>query len=153
VFGTDLNEAIVTKSGDKAGAACQAELLKGAQKALETVWKEAGKAKKAALAGKKGAVPAESGSDVQDALAAVFAPSAKVEKALGKLGSGGAKKCGGVGDLVAIAPGVCADADAANVTSCLRARVLCGACRSLNAMDALALPCDTLDDGEVDESC
>ena len=48
VFGADLDAAVVTKSADKAGAACQAELLKGAQKALETAWKEAGKAKKAA---------------------------------------------------------------------------------------------------------
>ena len=76
-----------------------------------------------------------------------------MEKALGKIESGGAKKCGGVSDPASAAPGACADADVAEVTGCRRERALCRACRSVNAMEALALPCDSLDDGDVNDSC
>jgi hypothetical protein len=150
LFGADLNGIVIAKGKDKVGAACQAEFLKRAQRALATIWKETGTAKKLALAGKHGA---KGGTAVQTALAAVFAPNARVEKALKKVQRGATQKCGGVADLAAAVPGRCAGADVANVAGCLRARVLCRACRAVNGMDASVLPCDALDDGQVDESC
>jgi hypothetical protein len=157
LFGSNLNAAAITKTNDKAGAACQSALLESAQAALEAIWTETAKAKKSALAGKKGVPPAESGTELQDALLPVFTPSDKVEKALAKVAKAAAKKCGGGIDLAAAFPGGCkvtgATADAAALGTCARERVLCRGCRSVGAMDALALPCDRLDDGAVDESC
>jgi hypothetical protein len=46
-----------------------------------------------------------------------------------------------------------ATANATALGTCARERVLCRGCCSVGAMDALALPCDDLDDGEVDDSC
>jgi hypothetical protein len=157
LFGSNLNGAVIAKATDKAGAACQSELLKTAQAALEAIWKNAAKAKNSALEGKKGVAPAESGIALQDALLPVFAPSDKVEKALAKVAKAAEKKCGSVADLAAAFPGRCkvtgATTDAAALGTCARERVLCRGCRSVGAMDALALPCDGLDDGAVDESC
>jgi hypothetical protein len=153
LFGADLNAAVIAKENDPVGAACQAEFLKRAQKAVERIWTETRKTKKAAMAGKKGVAPANSGTAVQEALVAVFMPNAQVEQALGKITSGATRKCDGVADLAAAVPGRCAGADVASVAGCVRARVLCRACRSVNAMDALALPCDALDDGQVDAGC
>jgi len=58
---------------------------------VERIWTETWKTKKAALAGKKGVAPANSGTAVQEALAAVFAPNPEVEQALGKITSGATK--------------------------------------------------------------
>jgi hypothetical protein len=153
LFGADLNAAVIAKKNDPVGAACQAELLKRAQKAVESIWTETRKTKKAAFAGKKRLAPANSATAVQEALATVFAPNAAVKKALRKITSAAKKKCRGSADLAAAVPGRCAGADVANVAGCVRGRVLCRACRSVNAMDALALPCDALDDGQVDAGC
>ena len=96
LFGSSLNGVVIAKAADKAGAACQSEVLKTAQAALEAIWKETARAKKKALAGKQGAAPAESGIELQDALLPAFAPSDKLAKALAKLEQAAAKKCGSV---------------------------------------------------------
>jgi penicillin amidase len=157
LFGLTLNGVAIAKAANAAGAACQGELLKRAQAALEAVWKEAGKAQKNALAGKKGAAPASSGIDLQAALLSVFAPSDKVEKALAKVEKAAAARCDGAANLAAAFPGRCkaagAATDATALGGCVRERVLCQGCRAIGAMEALALPCDALDDGAVDDSC
>jgi hypothetical protein len=157
LFGTQLNDAVIAKAADKRGAACQAVLLKRSQSALEAIWKETRRAKKSALAGKKGADPAESGIELQDALLPVFAPSQKLARSLAKVEQAASRECGGVADLAAAFPGRCkrsgATGDATALGSCARELVLCRACRSVAAMDALALPCDGLDDGAVNDSC
>jgi hypothetical protein len=157
LFGGDLGAAAIAKAADAAGAACQGELLKRAQKALETLWQEAARASQGALAGKRGAEPAAGSGELQGAVAPVLAPSEKVGKALAKLADGAGAKCGGVADLGAAFPGRCRQlgetGDPNALGACARARVLCRGCRSLNTVAALALPCDALDDGEIDQSC
>jgi hypothetical protein len=156
VFGPDLTESAVVRSADAAGAACQAALQDGARRALATLWKEAGRATKRALAGGQGTAPAQSGSDVQEAVEALLVSGPKLEKAFAKLAATSAKRCGGVADLAAVVPGRCREAGAAGsgaLAECVWERVLCRGCRSLNKMEALALPCDALDDGAVNDGC
>jgi hypothetical protein len=157
LFGPTLNGVVIERAADSGGAACQGELWKQAQSALETIWKEAARTQRRALAGRKDAAPAGSGSDLQDALRTLFAASEKVEGALAKVEETARAGCKRAANLAAAFPGRCkatgAAPDAAALGGCVRERVLCQGCRSVGAMQALALPCDALDDGAIDGSC
>jgi len=144
LLGFFVDDAIVRKSDDKTGAACQGEILKRTTKLTDTLFKAATKSQKNALATASNA----------DELAAAFAAAAndpKATKAADKLQSGAEKKCGGV-DLAAAFP-ACNAATTDELGSCATGAARCRFCRSLASGSDLPLDCDTLDDAAANGSC
>ena len=136
IFGPDAQAPIVLKVNDKEGAACQAEAIKLTAKAEDSAWKAELRAKKNALK-KLGVV---SVGELEDAIESGVKADAKTQKALGKIGSGLAKKCG-ASDLNALFPGDCAGAASTlELATCLEALSQCTFCRALDGVDALAQP-------------
>ena len=74
----------------------------------------------------------------------------KIGKKVAKLAQTFASSCVGV-NLPTILPGVCGSSGAPS--SCLHTRTTCRVCQMFNAIDALAIDCDEMDDGSDNGSC
>jgi cysteine-rich repeat protein len=129
---------------DKAGAKCQSAFQKDIGKGFDTIWSEILKAKKSTIkGGKKGnPPPAASNGQLVMGIGDALAASKKVPKALSKVVTDAGKKC--TGDVSALFPGGCTDAQAANVAACAQRQIVCRACESLNAADNTGIDCDAL---------
>ena len=131
--------SLVDKSADKAGAGCQAEVLKQLN-ALTSAWSgEANKAKKAGLKGGKGgnSPPAGGPADLASAIDTAVAASAKITKAEGKANDGINKKCATITGLFDCN----AAADTNALTLCVIAAGKQAACEALETGDDLDLDC------------
>jgi cysteine-rich repeat protein len=130
---------IADKKADKAGAACQAEVLKRHNKLQETWLGEANKAKKTALKGSKTTPAVGNATDLAAAIDTAVAASTKITKAENGVNSGIAKKCPD-----AIVDGLfdCGGATTGNeLALCVILQAKRGACLALEAADDLALAC------------
>ena len=144
LLGFFVDDAVIAKGTDKAGAKCQADVLKNATRLTDTLFKTATKAQKSALAS------ATSGEE----LAAAFAEAAdgsKATKAAEKLQSSAGKKCTDV-DVGAAFP-ACRAETTEDLGLCAVRAARCRFCRALASGTALPLDCDTLDDANANASC
>ena len=145
LFGNSLNSAI---AADKAGAACQASVLKAAQTLLATKAKLFLGCQKSGLAGKTSLIVSKSQlRTCFDSLTADVA--GKIAKGVEKLGGVISSKCSG--NLATLLPGSCGTS--AEIARCLDTRVECRLCRMFNAMAGLSADCDKFDDGQANSSC
>ena len=142
IFGAAPN--LVQKTADKAGAACQAEVLKRHGK-LQEVWAaEANKAKRDGLRGTPTVPQAQSATELGAAIDDAVTASAKITKQENGVNSGIAKKCPDalVADLFD-----CGDATTSNeLTLCVIRAAKDDACTALELADDVPLSCpgDTL---------
>lgn|GEM_PF-1061188 len=137
LFGAD--PALVAKAADAEGAACQQEAAKRQLKLLETWAAEANKAKRAALRGAKGAVPAADAAALGAAIDAALAASAKLAKARDGLASAIAGRCPAdrLDELFD-----CGDAATPEeLAACAADAAADAACSALEAADGLTLDC------------
>ncbi len=154
VFGASLTNAVIDCGTDKDGCKCQQAVAKDYEKLAATKFKEFLKCKKSVL--KDGA---DSSSDLQACVddagttgSVADDAKGKIGKKRDKLGSDIAKKCTGVSTARAF-PGRCASLVGNALRDCIDARVECRVCLTINAMDGLAVDCDTFDDGALNGSC
>jgi hypothetical protein len=171
LFGPDLDAAVVlapwfNPGADPKGARCQEEVLTRTRILLHTLWKQALKAKKNALLGRKDRLtgvgpdaPVESAAQLQDEILAFLSadPQQRVSKAALKLGEKAALKCGDAGVVTPLADmfgGECAGpANPTELATCAEERARCRFCKSLNAIDGLGMDCEDFDNGVADLSC
>jgi cysteine-rich repeat protein len=152
LFGADLDAAVVPdESATQATARCQAAVAKSLARCADTHLKEFAKCKKSGL--KNGSIITPGGivaciaDDPDGRIATACAPNDG--KIRGELDS----QCAGV-DFSSAFPGRCAaGGSAAGVAQCLDEAARCRACRAAKNADGLLADCDTLDDGQANQSC
>jgi cysteine-rich repeat protein len=135
---------IILKSADKAGAACQAEVVKQYNALLNKWLAEANKAKKTALKGGKGGTPApvETDAALATALDTALTGNANVTKQEGKVTAGLTKKCT---DAQVDAAFDCGGATTvAALGTCVITAAEQAACEALELADGLTLTCPAL---------
>ena len=155
LFGGDLSAAVASRDGDPGGAACQAAVAAGAEHLARTLFRLAGKAKGAALAGDRTHPPAEGADALAQAIVDALAsdPGSPLARAEEKLRKRAAKKCAATA-TGALFPGACTQAASAEaLAACAGAQARCRFCRSLALFDALYLDCDAFDDALSNASC
>ncbi len=144
IFGTDLDDSIVTKADDKAGNKCQATVQKNAGKCQDEKLKIFNKCKKNALkAGNTDILACMGGTGT----GGIPDPDGKITKKCGG-DFGLAKKCS-LANVDALIPGCAPGVDAA----CIDQKIECRVCLALNALDGLNRNCDLFDNGVLDGSC
>jgi cysteine-rich repeat protein len=133
---------IVLKSTDKAAAGCQAAAVILLNRQIDTVAKEANRAKKAALKGGKRGTPPPvcSGAQLADAIDAALTGNGKILAAAGKIASTLGKKCT---DGIVDANFDCAGAatSVATLATCIETTALRAACGWMEAADTIDLAC------------
>jgi hypothetical protein len=152
VFGSPLQDAIVTAEGTR----CQAKVAKAYAKLAQTKLKEFLRCKKAGL--KTGAI--DSAAQLDECTVAITNDvRQKVAKARSKilktLAGSGCFAAAPALDMAALFPGTCS-AEATNATAltqCIDVRVECRVCRLINLVDDLVRDCDDFDDGQINASC
>jgi hypothetical protein len=129
---------LATKADDKDTAKCQLEMLKRADKLVNTVLKEIIKAEKKAL--KEETV--NSSEALEARLQAVLSSNKRIDRTQATLVKRVNRKCDGLPDPDTIFPGACADPDLDQVEICVIAAARREACVQINAFDGLDLDCD-----------
>jgi cysteine-rich repeat protein len=140
VFGNPPN--VATTAADKAGAGCQAEVMKRSAKLIETWISEANKAKKTALKGSKTTAAVPNAVALATAVDTAIGASAAITKGENGVNSGLAKKCADA-DVPNIAD--LFDCGGAATSNALALCVIAGAkdeaCKAFEIADDLALDC------------
>ncbi len=150
VFGTPIDNALVSSSTDKAMATCQAVVVKAYEKYGSIYFKDFTICKKTELKDFPDSI-----QEISDCIGADF--KGKFAKIRGKILTMIQKKCAGL-DLQTAFPGVC-QAQATSDTGladCLADRVECRSCEAMVGIDGIPAsirPCDLLDNGALDASC
>ena len=142
IFGASPNVAL--KAADKAGAACQAEVLKRHAKLQETWAAEANKAKKEALKGSASVPAAQNGTELGAAIDDAISASTKLAKAENGVNTGIANKCP---DALVSNLFDCGDAASSNeLTLCVIRAAKDDGCTAFEQGDGIPLACpsDTL---------
>jgi PKD repeat protein len=153
IFGSDLDEVIVSAETNKQGQGCQFAVAKAAQKCQDRKWKEYNTCKKNKLKGKR-TTRAESAGQLQDECLGTGAGSIpdskhKILKAcVTKINATIDSKCASTGNDV-LFPN-CAGQD---LGACIDQMIECEVCLALNELDGLTRDCDEFDDGVVNGSC
>ena len=122
-------------------AKCQQEVQKGLVKYMDGLSKDANKAKKDCMKGKK-VTPCTTSSELATAMTT---DGKKGTKALSSWNTKVGKKCGslGVETIPANFPSVCASsATYTELVACSARRARCAFCAGLNASDGLSIDCD-----------
>jgi cysteine-rich repeat protein len=133
---------IAPKKTEKENAACQAAAVVLLNKQLDTVAKEANKAKKTALKGGKRGTPAPvcSNAELADAIDAALSGNGKILAAAGKIASTLGKKCtDGIVDANFDCGGLATSV--ASLATCIETTALRAACQSMEAADGIDLVC------------
>ena len=121
----------VLAAADDEEARCQQDLVKQTHAFFDTVWKEAGKLGKPAIADASTAV------DFESSLNAGLAASSKLAKRSAALAKKAARRC----------------ASGTSLATFGERAARCGACQAVNRAGALELDCDAFDDGDSNASC
>lgn len=149
LLGEPADAAIIPFAVDAKAAACQAGVLKGAQRLLITYAKLFGKCQSKGL---KATIPDRilSGWDIDQCLTAtVYDLDGKSVSAFYGIVRTIETSCTTV--TASAFPGQCLEAG--DFGSCVRERVICQACRNFRGANRLASDCDVLDDRHVNDSC
>ena len=161
VFGANLDAALVDADADGNGAKCQQEILRGANRILDTMWRIArtgvqnGLKGKSRRAGAASDLPAHSGGNL---VGEVLAQSmedlqAKIQKEVARLESKALSRCPiAVTPLAALFPG-CASATVPALAACVADAARGSYYESVGGTYATAIACDLTDDGVHDGSC
>lgn len=135
----------------KAGCKCQAMLLKGSGKLLDTYFKLFNKCKKAGL--KNGGITTAADLETCLTQSALLDPKGKLPKTLAKLNRKIDVKCGGA-VTNPLPNGACTGLTGANLSTCIDHVTRCSACLALENNDTLpTVDCDVFDDGAANFSC
>ena len=142
VFGPTPN--LVLKSSDKAGAACQAEVLKRHDAVLAAWIGAANREKKAALKGKNDPLvpPVASNAELAAAIDAALAADPLVAKAEAKLAAGIEKRC--TDEQIGVLFDCNVAATRAQLAACVRTSAERAACEAIEGADGLGLDCPVL---------
>lgn len=158
IFGADVEAGLVDCSEDRDACKCQVKALKAAADLSVVELKEFANCTKRAL--KISTQPFLGGvlsaSELERCLSddtigwSVAADQrGKIAKAASRLANVVDGKCGGVNFF----PGSCVASGSVELASCLVDRVDCVTCLAINEMYALAVDCDSYDDGSANASC
>ena len=163
LFGPDLDAAVVDYESDRDGAKCQVEVLKGANRIVDDMWRVARGGIADALRGKNrraGAapdLPAHSGDNLQgEILAQSFDDlQGKIQGEVDRLASKAQSRCAGAAATLAqMFPGSCATAATiGELVDCVTARARAHFYQSVEGVQAMSIACDLTDDGAHNESC
>jgi cysteine-rich repeat protein len=152
LFGTDLSTAVLTKSANAEGAACQKAIAKAADKVFATALAAFLSCKVDRIESRT-ATAAESLEGCYDDVASQAADEgSRLGMALDHLATARLKKCAATG-LAAAFPGGCADASGEAFDACVTAIAACRTCRTFDLADGLTRDCDLFDNGAADSSC
>jgi hypothetical protein len=157
LFGLDLDAATLDFAHpDAAAAECQQEVLKNANRVVNTLWKLARKAKKDALKG-KGAPPVDTATDLALAVLGYLEADAnsKAADAQADLAAAATDACTPTAASIAVLfRGRCATSPTiADLATCAGTAARCRMCQSLGVADGLTVDCDDFDNGDADDSC
>lgn len=143
-LGEDADPAIAL---DRAGAKCQASVLKQTQKIYDTATKLYLSCVKNSVAADAAAV-VTSGAGLSACLGSAAADT-KHAKGIAKLAKALAKSC--TGDVGSLLAGDCADSF--DRSQCLASGAACAVCRTFDAVHAIGVDCDVFDNTAADGSC
>ena len=163
LFGANLDAAIVGEDVDRAGAQCQAEVLKSANRIVDDLWRvtrggvQDGLKGRNRLAGAAPDLPAHSGENLAGEILSQTMDDlkAKIQGEIDRLAERAQLRCAGALTPIAqLFPGSCTGAATIPdlvtcVTDVARGRFY----QSVAGTHALAIECDLTDDGQHDESC
>jgi hypothetical protein len=163
IFGPDLGLALVDYDLDRDGAGCQEEILRGAYRILDDMWKLTRGAIKDGLAGRNrlaGADPdsaAHSRANLQgEILSQSFAdPKGKVQAEYDRLLLRAQSRCVNLSKTLAeMFPGICSGAaTVTDLVDCIDESVRAHFYRTTASFYGMQVECDLTDDGRHDESC
>ena len=163
LFGANLDAAIVDDDLDGAGADCQEEVLKGANRIIEDMWKVTRTGVGDALRGRNrlsgSAVdrPAHSGENLQgEIIAQTFDdPKGKIQGEISRLADKAANDCEDATTPIAqMFPGACSGAATiADLVTCATGVARGHFYQAVAGVYGLPVECDLTDDGMHDESC
>jgi len=162
VFGANLDAALVDADVDANGAKCQQEVLRGANRILDTMWRVARTSVQNGLKGKSRRAGAASNLPAHTAgnlLGEVLAQSlddlqGKIQKDIVRLTSKALSRCtAATTPLPTLFPGACASAAIGTLVECVASVARGDYYQSVAGTYATALGCDLTDNGLHDESC
>ncbi len=162
VFGANLDAALVDADVDSNGAKCQQEILRGANRILDTMWRIArtsiqnGLKGKSRRAGAASDLPAHTaGNLVGEVLAQSMDDlQGKIQKDVDRLASKALSRCtSATTPLPALFPGACASGAVATLVECVAGVARGDYYQSVAGTYATTIACDLTDDGLHDESC
>lgn len=163
LFGPNLDAAIVSDDVDGDGADCQAEVLKGANRIVDDLWRVTrggirdGLKGRNRIAGPSPDAPVSSGDGLTgEVLSQAFDDvKGKIQGEVDRLADKAQTRCAGATTpLAQLFPGSCTGAGSiANLAACVADVARAHFYASLSGTHGLAIECDLTDDGEADESC
>jgi uncharacterized protein (DUF1800 family) len=163
MFGADLDAVVVDYHVDRDGAKCQEEVLRGANRIVDDMWRVVRRGVKDALKGKDrraGAapdLPAHSSDNLQGEILAQSLEDLKgnIQGEVDRLAGKAASRCAGATTpLAQMFPGDCSGAATiGGLVDCVEAIARGHFYRSVEGFYAMSVECDLTDDGAHDESC
>lgn len=163
LFGADLSSAAVDADVDGGGAQCQEEVLKGANRIVDDMWRigrggvQDGLKGRNRRAGASPDLPAHSGDNLQGEILAQSLDDlkGKIQSEVERLASRAQLRCAtATTPLAQLFPGVCAAAGSIAALADCAAGVARGQFyQSVAGMEAMTVECDLTDNGAHDESC
>ena len=163
IFGPNLDAAVVDADVDGDGAQCQEEVLKGANRIVDDMWRVVRGGVKNALSGKDrraGAaadLPAHSSDNLQGEVLAQSLDDVKgkIQGEVDRLSSKAQLRCAGATTpLAQLFPGACsAAATIPSLVACVEGIARGHYYQSVEGLYAMSVECDLTDNGTHDETC
>jgi len=163
IFGGDLDAAVADQDIDRDGSRCQDEVLYGANRIVDAMWRGARSALSDGLKGKSrraGAgldLPAHSGENLMGEILAhsLDDPKGKIQKELDRLSSRAQARCAtAITPLAGLFPGDCSGAvSVVDLVGCVAGSARGHYYESVAGAFAVPVECDLTDDGVHDGSC
>jgi uncharacterized protein (DUF1800 family) len=163
LFGGDLDAAVADFDADRSGVLCQEDVLRGANRIVDAMWRVARTGVIDGLKGRKrraGAaleLPAHSGENLQGEILAqtMDDPKGKIEREVDRLSSRAQLRCTtALTPLADLFPGVCSGAGSiAALVDCVEGVARGHFYQSVEGVYAMPMECDLADDGAHDGSC
>jgi uncharacterized protein (DUF1800 family) len=163
LFGADLDAAIVDYDIDRDGAKCQDEVIKGANRIVDNMWRVIRRGVSDALKGKNrraGAAPdlaAHSSDNLQSEILALSLDDLKetIQGAVDRLSSKVQSRCAGATTpLAQMFPGTCsAAASLVQLVDCVEGVARAHFYQGIEGVHAMSIECDLTDDGAHNETC
>ncbi|MGH7787220.1 MAG: DUF1800 domain-containing protein [Candidatus Binatia bacterium] len=163
IFGADLGAAVVDGDVDSDGAQCQEEILKGANRIVDDMWRVTRGGVKDGLKGhnrRAGAapdLPAHSSDNLQGEMLAQSLEDlrGKIQAEVQRLDSKAQSRCVAATTPIAqMFPGQCsAAATIATLVDCVEGIARGHFYQSVEGIQAMSVECDLTDNGAHDESC
>jgi len=161
LFGSNLDAAVVRTAVDRDGAACQADVVRYANKLHDTVWKEALSHQRDVLSGKDrlltaSPTPIAGALELQAEVETYVErdPRGRIARATETLLARAERRCAEASTpLPLLFPGGCPTTDVTALASCAAGRARAQFFAAFDAFDDLAVDCDRTDDGTPNLSC